>query len=216
MGTKRQIIVGDVHGCYAELCRLLDKVCFDPSNDHLILLGDLINKGPSSKECYEFATLTPSVTVLMGNHEKGFAQAYLEGTLHQYESFMKMAKNWKKSFTKEVAHWCRNLPYTYDHRNFFVVHAGINPLKGFKNTSKDEMSRIRTLSIGEKKVPWHERYAGKRPIIYGHWATQGLKLKSNSIGLDSGCVYGGQLSAYILPEKKLFQVQAQETYLPID
>ena len=63
--------------------------------------------------------------------------------------------------------------------------------------------------------PWADRWAGPMSVIFGHDAARGLQVRDHAVGLDSGCVYGGNLTALLLPERRLVSVPARETYTPI-
>ena len=63
--------------------------------------------------------------------------------------------------------------------------------------------------------PWHSFYKKKKLVIYGHWAEQGLREGKNTIGLDSGCVYGGKLSGVFLPERRIEQTPALKNYVSL-
>jgi len=89
-----------------------------------------------------------------------------------------------------------------------VIHAGIDPRVAFERQSPDTMMRIRTVlgtlgrggreRRGKRHVLWGERYDGPPHIVFGHHAAQGLQLHPWATGLDTGCVYGGRLTALVL------------------
>jgi hypothetical protein len=60
--------------------------------------------------------------------------------------------------------------------------------------------------------PWYERYTDSRLVVFGHWAKPAALVRKNAIGLDTGCVYGGALTALILPERRLVSVPARRVY----
>ena len=101
---------------------------------------------------------------------------------------------------------------------FIVSHAGLIPHSNQEAFPPEVRTRIRYWNhlrneIGsEEDTPWYDYYTGEKPVIYGHWATQKLNIRHNTIGLDSGCLYGGKLSAYILESKEVVQVSAKKTY----
>jgi hypothetical protein len=105
------------------------------------------------------------------------------------------------------------LPLYLDLPECLVVHGGIQPDITLEKQKAETLCNLRTLEDG---TPWHERYRGKKPVVYGHWARQGLWVRENSIGLDSGCVYGKGLSAVIFPGKEIVQVRARKIYQLID
>lgn len=85
---KKVTILGDIHGCYDELCELLDAVDWSPQSHVLILTGDLIDRGPKIKETLMFAMNTPCVYSLMSNHEKKLLR-YLRGNQVQTRALVK-------------------------------------------------------------------------------------------------------------------------------
>ena len=207
---KRTIIIGDVHGCYSELETLISKVDFKPSQDRLIFVGDLINRGPNSRAVLEYVRSLGAESVI-GNHELAFL-SYLSNdkkntSFDQVKASLgRDLKNWKD--------WIKNLPSYIDEKKFLVVHAGLPPGKNLKKCDRKTLATIRTWD-GEGRdlnnpdnPPWYQFYKDSKLIVYGHWAKNGLTIRRNTIGLDSGCVYGGKLSALILPDRKVIQVPA--------
>ena len=94
---------------------------------------------------------------------------------------------------------------------FFVVHAGVDPrVTVFDGQSRRDLTSIR---IPEgMSIPWYDDYADDRLAVFGHWARPDPVVRSNAIGLDTGCVYGGSLTALILPERRLVSVPAAQEY----
>ncbi|MCB0317996.1 MAG: metallophosphoesterase [Bdellovibrionales bacterium] len=206
---KRTIIVGDVHGCLTELEELLAKLVFDKSKDRLIFVGDLVNKGPDSIGVLKL-TQSLNAEVVMGNHDLGL----LEGT-------SKLAEQVAIQMGEDLDYWKSYIssfkPYIEDD-NFIVVHAGFAPNQSLAETDLRILTRIRTWDgKGEElqdslNPAWFEFYKGSKLVVFGHWARLGLMQKDNVVCLDSSCVYGGELSALVLPEKKIVQVKARKNY----
>jgi serine/threonine protein phosphatase 1 len=208
---QRSIIFGDIHGCYDEWRELLDKLKVS-ENDKLISVGDIIFKGPYSGKCLELAMQLPNLECVLGNHENYFLTHYKNGS-------MDISKPYHATILKEFGakaqiyyDFISNWPLYIADENYLVVHAGIRPNIPLKKQNRNDLLLLRNLDSSD--TPWHEAYVDKRLIIYGHWARQGLKIKSNSIGLDTGCVYGNKLSAVILPERKIVSVNAKKRYSP--
>ncbi len=214
---RREIIIGDIHGCDLELEELLLKVSFDRTKDQLYFTGDLINRGPNSLRVLEIMEENYAKGV-KGNHEMNFLECLKFPELLKEKKGMKEIKEQlgdKLNFWKS---WLENLPYYLETENFILVHAGLPPESHFKETPDHVLCTIRTWDgVGHNlndfsNPPWHDHYHNKKLVIYGHWASQGLLQKENSLCLDSGCVYGGHLSAFVLPEKKITQVKAHKIY----
>lgn len=191
----RTLIVGDVHGCIRELDLLLAKVCYTPG-DRLIFLGDLINKGPASLAVLQ-RVKELGAEVILGNHELALLLEIEQGA--------------KPKFPREYIEWMRSWPSYIDTKDFLVVHGGLIPDEDFRASDPRDITRIR---LWQEK-PWFELYTGKKLVVFGHWAAMGLVWRDNAIGLDTGCVYGKQLSCLELPGRKLTQVDALEQYAPI-
>lgn len=214
MKTKRTLIVGDIHGCYEEFMQLLKKASYDEKTDRLILVGDLINKGPSSLKTLEWVA-NEGCEVVLGNHELGFLN-YIENPNPKFEVFRKLVSEMGDSL-EEWVQWFKKIPL-YIEEDFIVVHAGIVPGYKLEETPAHLLTRIRTWDghgedLNSKMNPaWHELYEGEKVVIYGHWAGQGLRVEDKTIGLDSGCCWGGKLSLLHLETRDVFQVDAKETY----
>lgn len=218
MPQKRSVIIGDVHGCLDELQELLKKINFHSSSHQLVFVGDLINKGPYSVEVLELV-LKLQASVVLGNHEAKFL-SYLENPNPEKPGFEAIIDSMgsKVSFWKN---WLKRLPYFYETPDFLVVHAGLAPGKHPSQTDPRILTTIRTWdgsgrNLDDPTQPdWFQFYDGKKLVVFGHWAKRGLIVKDNVIGLDTGCVYGRKLSAVVLPERQIVQVDAKENYCPL-
>lgn len=216
----RHVILGDIHGCYRELQGLLQKVRYTPQEDHLYSVGDLINKGPYSLEVLLWAMDHPNLTVVQGNHERSFLK-YLkqedEGLGREHPYFYPLSKG--LGARREAAiNYLKSLPLFYDGPEFLLVHAGLAPGTPLEGQSPRILTTIRTWDgLGEdladlSNPPWFDLYQGHKLVIFGHWASRGLVFEDRVVGLDTGCVYGGALSALVLPGRKVFSYQAHREY----
>ena len=213
---KKTFIVGDVHGCFDEFLALLKKAKFDLKRDRLILVGDVINRGPKSFEMLKWVKEN-EVEMVRGNHEQNFLDQVRSGEM--IHSFFKDLKKKMGKDLKKWIEWMEKLPFYIEEEEFLVVHAGLKPKTSPKNTNPYILTNIRCWDgVGEDlrddgmNPPWHKFYKGKKLVIYGHWASQGLRVKDNTVGLDSGCVYGRMLSGIWLPSLEVVQVKARKTY----
>jgi len=212
---RKVFIVGDVHGCFQEFLNLLNKENYQSQSHRLILVGDIINRGPHSFEMLKWVR-DHKVEMVRGNHEQAFIKGIKKSsTLNPI--FKQLKKNMKKDLENWIK-WLETLPFYIEEQNFLVVHGGLVPGKHPKHSDPHLLMNIRTWDgkgkdIKNKNNPaWYSFYKGKKIVVYGHWAHQGLNLRSNTIGLDTGCVYGNKLSALILPENKIVQVPALKSY----
>lgn len=213
--SRKVFVVGDVHGCFREFIALLNKLDYSEQTHRLILVGDAINRGPESLKMLKWVQ-KHQVEMVRGNHEQAFIHEVRE-RLPLNPIFAKLKKEMKKDL-KFWLEWLEALPFYIEEKDFLVVHAGLVPGEHPQYSDPRLLMNIRTWD-GEGKdmkseihPAWHSLYKGKKTVIYGHWANQGLNLRSNSIGLDTGCVYGHKLSGVLLPERKIFQVPALKNY----
>ncbi|MCB1168971.1 MAG: metallophosphoesterase [Leptospiraceae bacterium] len=207
---SRTIFVGDVHGCREELEIMIERLNVT-SSDRIIMLGDLINRGPDPVGVVRFV-YERGFESLMGNHEDEYLR-HFQG--------MEPYKSLRRELGSELHEWLTRRPLFIDSDDFIAVHAGLEPHKHPSESARRILLTIRTwdgqgVNLKEaENPPWYDFYQDSKPVFYGHWARKGLNIRSNTYGLDSGCVYGRALSAYILETHTLVQVPALRThYIP--
>ena len=257
--------VGDIQGCYAELQQLLEQIRFDPAQDKLWLVGDLVNRGPGSLEVLRLVkSLGDSAITVLGNHDLHLL-AVAEGVaeLHRTDTLDEILRAPDRD---ELLHWLRNQRLLYAQDGYVLVHAGLLPqwsvaqaenlareaeaalrggdyatflarmygnsphnwddgLSGYKRlrviinaftrmricTKEGEMEfkfkgEVKNIPFGY--LPWFDvpkRASADSTVIFGHWSALGLLLRKDAIALDTGCLWGGPMSAVRLDDRKLFQ-----------
>lgn len=216
----RTLIIGDIHGCAREFEQLLSKLGFRPGPDVLYLTGDAFSRGPEPAGVWRIIRDTGARMVL-GNHDVRLPErlrllASGESVSVRWPNQLKTLEALKPA-ADTLMPWLDSLPLWIDEPGFLLVHAGINPEKGLEGTSRDEFLTIRTWPPVDGIVGprWHDAYdpSGKL-VVFGHDAPGGLVIKRRDdgspyvIGLDSGCIYGGQLSGYVLEEDRIEQVES--------
>lgn len=214
----RTIFVGDVHGCAAELAEVLQEINFQPDKDRLLLGGDAFSRGPEPRQVWDMIRQY-AAQMVMGNHDDSLLKRLRRVLLGKDPQFNKEDQLFTLENLLPVADtllpWLETLPLWIKEKEFLLVHAGINPEKGLKKTSRDELLNIRTWPpTPDTSAPrWHDSYQPKkRLLVFGHDSLGGLVVKRRAdglpylIGLDSGCVHGGRLSAYVLEEDHIAQV----------
>ena len=210
--TRKTFVVGDVHGCFEEFLALLKKMDYAPKKRRLILTGDIIGKGPYSLEMLEWVR-KHNIEIVRGNHEQVFIDGAKENKLSKWPALEKLKLDMKDKLDDWIQ-WLEKTPFYIEEEDFLVVHAGLVPEENPALSKAHLLMNIRTWDGEGKDIKsshhpaWHELYKGKKLVVYGHWGLQGLQIKENSIGLDTGCVYGGKLSGVLLPERKILQVPA--------
>jgi len=233
----RRIFIGDIQGCRAELERLLEEVGYDPAADALEPVGDLVNRGPDSLGTLRLLRSLGAEGVL-GNHDVHLLRtAAGRRELRDGDTLDEVLAAPDR---REVLDWLAAKPFVRTWPDVTLVHAGLHPrwkdpevqLAAADPLEPDDdvrfVTRVRTCDargelprrddppLPELFRPWYEHYDraahGNRKVVFGHWAEQGLLIRPDVIGLDSGCVWGGQLSAWIAEEDRIVQVPAQRAY----
>lgn|SRR5574340_143739 len=263
--------IGDVQGCYVSLQQLIRTIRFNPRQDRLWFVGDLVNRGPDSLQVLRYIKgLGSAAVTVLGNHDL-FLLAVAAG-LSSLRRSDTLAQVLEAPDRDELIAWLRQQPLLHREGAFVLVHAGLLPqwtveeaqqlaeeaetaLRGaqwaamlkalhpsghvqwasdlagptrFAGITK-VLTRLRTCSSDgvmessfsgppelapEGFQPWFEIPARKHAsatIVCGHWAALGLRLTANLLALDSGCVYGGQLTAVRLESREVFQVSCRES-----
>ena len=263
-------VIGDVQGCYDPLCRLLERIVFDPARDRLWFVGDLVNRGPQSREVVRFVMgLGDKAITVLGNHDLALLvvaqdtkKAHATDTFHDVLS---------APDRDELLHWLRHQKMIHVDGPHVMVHAGLPPqwsvrqaeglgreveaaLRGdgyrefLNNMYGDEpvrwddglvgLDRLRVITnamtrmrltradgtmefrhkIGLERVPpgymaWFDvpgRASADATVIFGHWASLGLRVRTDIVALDTGCVWGRALSALRLEDRQIVQCDCPE------
>ena len=217
---SRRIFIGDVHGCAQELRDLVTLLQINARNDRIFLTGDAFTKGPDPLGVWHIIRELEAQMVL-GNHDVSLYEGLnirAKGKEKKIKPAYKKTLDAVMPVAKELMAWIDALPLYIQTESFLLVHAGINPERGLEGTSRDEFLTIRAWppkkGIGGKR--WYRKYKPIAPLlVFGHDAPGGLVMKKKDgdlylLGLDTGCVYGRKLSAYVLEERQLVQVNSQQ------
>lgn len=212
----RLFIIGDIHGCLDELDDLLQLIDFRQGKDRLVFAGDLVAKGPDSAGVIRRAMELGALSV-RGNHEERVL-SYLSGKRRRDGS---EHANIARRLKPDEREYLENTPLylRFPEDELLVVHAGIDPALPLDAQDPNVLLNVRGVNAegeptmrAQEGLPWASLYRGEELIVFGHDAIRGLQLRENSIGLDSGCVYGGELSALEVRSRRLYSVPAREMY----
>ena len=189
-------IVGDPHGCRAELdelCTALDLT----DDDLLVFVGDLVRKGPDSKGVVDRVRNAPNMLTVRGNNE---------------EKLLRGDKQLDELTDDDLA-WIASLPVVISLPETLIVHGGIDPRKPLADHTVDDFQNTRSLAPGGSYDPpyWFDRYDGPERVFFGHTVLEAPIVREHAVGLDTGCVYGGELTAYNWRSDELVAVPAAET-----
>lgn len=214
------ILIGDVHGCVDELERLL-KLLRVGRQERLVLVGDLVAKGPDSQGVVACAREYGALGV-RGNHDEAVLR-YLRAlradleppkTKSGHRLVASQLHPEDEQYLEALPTWLR-LPEL----NTLVVHAGLVPGIAPEAQAPKNLLTMRTIrpdgsasSKLDEGRPWAELWQGPEQVVFGHDALSGLQRHPFATGLDTGCVYGNELTALILPEGRLVSVPARRAY----
>ena len=234
-------IIGDIHGCYDELCALLNKLGYavdkethtavPPEGRRAVFLGDLCDRGPKNIEVLRLVMgmiQSGSAYCVAGNHDvkllkklrgKNVQLTYgLDKTVEQLESQ-------DAAFIADVKAFLDSLisHYVFDDGKLVVAHAGLKETYQGRGSGRVRDFCLYGDTTGETdeyglpvRLPWANEYRGKAMVVYGHTPTPEIEPINNTFYIDTGCVFGGKLSALRYPEKEIVQIDAErEYYAPV-
>ncbi|MFT5477527.1 MAG: bis(5'-nucleosyl)-tetraphosphatase (symmetrical) [Planctomycetota bacterium] len=237
--SGRRIFIGDIQGCREELERILEAVHFDPAADELHPVGDLVNRGPDSLGVLRLLRSLDAGGVL-GNHDLHLLNS-ARGTreLRARDTIQDVLA---ADDREELVTWLAGRPLLRAWPDLLCVHAGISP--AWKDPQRelediDPLSNHPSIGFvtrvrycdgnGERPDedwpepappfrPWFEHWAERehetRTVVFGHWARMGLVRGTRARGLDTGCVWGKRLTAWIAEEDRMLHVPAARVYSP--
>ncbi len=177
-----------------------------------MLLGDLFTKGPDPAGVFDRVRRFDAV---LGNHDLRLLDALDDrrpDDAHAHRVVATLDRSdraWRS--------WLRERPLTMEVGPFVAVHAALHPSGRADRTDRRTATWLRHLPGTPRHTRWWEHYRAEQRVIFGHDALRGLVRCERKglpwvIGLDSGCVYGGFLTGYLVEEDRLLQVRARRTY----
>ena len=258
--------IGDLQGCLLQTKSLIKKIQAVSPDAHLVFLGDVVNRGPSSLQTLRFVrALGDRATVLLGNHDLHLL-AMAQG-IRRIKADDPMNEILQAPDRDELLDWVRQRPLAWERDSHLFVHAGVLPqwslaqslalaheleavlrgpdwadflreMYGDQPAKWDDglagVDRLRCIvnaftrlrfctAEGEMEfettdspdgappgfMPWFEvpgRMTEAATVVFGHWSSLGLMLRRNLVALDTGCVWGGKLTAVRLADRSVLQV----------
>jgi len=209
----RTIVVGDIHGCFAELVELLERVELGVT-DRVVAVGDLIVKGERNREVLELFINDPRFASVLGNHDLALLRHW-RGEAVTLKPAQERARDELRADRERYAGYLASLPAQINLGAHLVVHAGIRPLVPLTEQAIEDLTELRTLGpdrTSRTGLPWYTMYNGPQTVLFGHWPAPDVRRAKYALGLDTGCVYGFQLTAYIIETGEFVQVQARRAY----
>ncbi|MGH2503416.1 MAG: metallophosphoesterase, partial [Ktedonobacterales bacterium] len=232
-------IIGDVHGCYDELLELFGRLGYTadaalgmrpPTGRRAVFAGDLVDRGPEIVETLRLAmrmVAAGAAYCVPGNHDDKLLRALLgrnvvvaHGLRYSLEQIERLPAAEAQALTAAYQAFILALPpyLMLDGGALCVAHAGLP--EAFQGRVS---GRIRALAlygetIGEDldglpiRVDWAADYCGAAAVVYGHTPQREAVWRNNTINIDTGCVFGGKLTAVRWPERELVSIPAHEEY----
>jgi diadenosine tetraphosphatase ApaH/serine/threonine PP2A family protein phosphatase len=216
------IVIGDVHGCVDELAALID-ACAPGRDDHIVCVGDLVAKGPDSRGVLALVR-ERGVRSVLGNHDAVVLYAARALAAGERSAARASHTALARQLSAEDVEQLAALPLflRLPELDTLVVHAGLAPGVPLEQQDSDVLLNVRTVDAAGKPsarpnagMLWGSVWPGPELVLFGHHASAGLQRHPHAIGLDTGCVYGGRLTAYVLPEGRFVSVPARHEYRPI-
>ena len=234
-------VIGDIHGCFGELQTLLTTLGYTirrdeqgravgavpPEGRTALFLGDLVDRGPDSAAVLRLVmgmVAAGEALAVPGNHEHKLVQA-LRGrkvnASHGLAETLAQLEHESEEFRREVLEFCDGLVahLVLDDGRLVVAHAGL--VEKYHNRAS---GRVRSFALygdttGETdefglpvRYPWAQDYRGQAMVLYGHTPIPEPEWVNNTMCLDTGCVFGGKLTALRYPEREIVSVPAERQW----
>jgi protein phosphatase len=230
-------IVGDVHGCLDELLALLRALGYEvgdagvrpPEGRKLVFVGDLVDRGPKVSGVLKLALSLAEAGALLcvrGNHDDKL-QRKLEGhdvrVTHGLDASLSQLDAEPEEFRAKVLRFLSRLPthLVLDGGRLVVAHAGLKAEMHGRVSGPIRSFALYGDTTGEKdefglpvRRDWAADYRGKAHVVYGHTPVAEAAWVNRTLNLDTGCVFGGKLTALRYPEMEIVSVPAAAAYAP--
>jgi protein phosphatase len=235
-------LIGDCHGCLDELQELLDKLGWvvtwsgegahrRPSLSHpegrkLVLLGDLVDRGPASLDCVliaESAVQSGVGYAVLGNHDDRLLR-WMQGQRvdqkHGFDKTLSEFEGLDRDVLDRLRSFLEGLPshIVFDGGDLITAHAGLADGMALGMSPRVERFAIHGPMAnvdGENvRIDWVAEYSGRATVVYGHLSQDSAVWRSGTICIDTACVFGGELTALRWPERELTAVPARFVYHP--
>jgi protein phosphatase len=228
-------IIGDIHGCFDELTALLTRLGYAvenhavraPEGRRALFLGDLVDRGPKTPDVLRLVmgmVADGSALCVPGNHDmkllKNLRGRDVQITHGLAETLEQLAHE-TPEFVGEVRAFLDGLVshYVLDGGSLVVAHAGMKEEMQGRGSGKVRDFVLYGETTGETdefglpvRYNWAEQYRGKATVVYGHTPVPAPEWLNNTLCIDTGCVFGGSLTALRYPERELVSVPALHTY----
>lgn len=212
---QRTIVIGDLHGCFDEALELLDRLAVGET-DRVVFAGDLVDRGPNPRACVELAMRHECI---LGNHE----EKHLQQRKRKDEDLAPDHLRTRRALVPEHYDYFAKLPIfiRLPEHGAVVVHAGV--MHGVAIEAQDPYQLLHAQCIdppGRKsfwpsKAPsthrfWTNHWRGPERVIFGHTVVDRALVTEHAVGIDTGCCFGGSLTAVVLPGWQIVSVPSRQ------
>ena len=228
-------IIGDIHGCCDELEMLLEKLGYlkteqgytHPDGRQAAFLGDFCDRGNRNADVLRIVmdmVKNGNAIAVPGNHDVKLLK-HLNGkqvsASHGLSNTLEELDAMSEDFRQETAQFIESLisHYVLDDGKLVIAHAGLKQEYIGRASAQVRDFCLYGEVTGESdafglpvRLDWTIDYRGKATVVYGHIACKDVKSHNNTVCIDTGCVYGGRLTAYRYPEKEVVSVDALRQY----
>ena len=233
-------IIGDVHGCFDELVELLKELGYKistppdgetviepPQGRKAIFVGDFVDRGPKVAEVLRLVMgmqETGAAICVPGNHDVKLVHA-LQGKnvnpTHGLAESLSQLEGESAEFKTQIVEFLNRLVshYVLDNGKLVVAHAGMKAELQGRASGRVREFALYGETTGETdafglpiRINWADEYRGDAMVVYGHTPVAESQWVNRTINIDTGCVFGGKLTALRYPEKELVSVPAHQTY----
>ena len=230
-------IIGDVHGCFEELLALLQRLQYHvhfnreqqryevkpPANCKAAFVGDLVDRGPNSPEVLRLVmdmVEAGQAYCVIGNHDNKLYRKLLGHQVqvrHGLEATVAQMEQYDTAFHNRVIDFLGNLPHhvILDQGRLVIAHAGLEERLHGKDSKSARALCLYGPTTGAQdehglpvRLDWAADYCGKAIVVYGHTPVHTPVWRNNTINIDTGCVFGGSLTALTYPDHQLTAVEA--------
>ncbi|GAB4216933.1 MAG: hypothetical protein OHK0013_43940 [Sandaracinaceae bacterium] len=231
-------VIGDVHGCFDELTALLATLGYEARDGAFrhatrtaVFLGDLVDRGPRSLDCVRLVMRmheAGAALVVRGNHDdklarylRGRAVTVGHGMQRTVDELAALAPDERARLGARIAAFVEALPHhlLLDEGRLVVAHAGLAEHLHGTDSRKARAFALYGDTNGEVdgyglpvRRDWAAHYRGRAVVVYGHTPVERAEWHHETVCIDTGCVFGGALTALRYPERALVSVPAKETY----
>jgi len=233
-------VIGDIHGCGDALEDLLARLGYvhgqgwalrHPEGRKAVFLGDLVDRGPRSVEVLRTVMAmveAGSALCVPGNHDvkllkklRGRQVQIRHGLQETLDQIAALPEEERGAFEEQVAAFIDGLVshYVLDDGRLVVAHAGMKETMQGRGSGKVRQFALYGETTGETdefglpvRHDWAAEYRGQAMVVYGHTPAPKAEWLNRTLCLDTGCVFGGKLSALRYPELELVDVPAREIY----